>query len=80
MKRVDNLAPFVQFKIYAIMKTMHPPGYQHNGFVANVFMIGYVLRSSSSMRFENSVCRGSLMTTYMYTQTHMYIYIYIYIL
>ena len=41
------------------MKTMCPPGYHHNGFVASV-------------RFEHSVCRGSLMTTYIY---NIYIYI-----
>ena len=51
------------------MKTMCPPGYHHNGFVAThtktYAHLAYV-------RFEHSVCRGSLMTT-------IYIYIYIYI-
>ena len=35
---------------------MCSPGYYHNGFVATL----------TSVRFEQSVCRGSLMTTYMY--------------
>ena len=45
------------------MKTMCPPGYHHNGFVAT-HSLGHMM----------SVCRGSLMTTYIY----IYIYIYIY--
>ena len=53
------------------MKTMCPPGYHHNGFVAThtktYAHLAYV-------RFEHSVCRGSLMTTYIY----IYIYIHIF--
>ena len=64
------------------MKTMCPPGYHHNGFVAThalrhmmygstllVPMNQRVLNKQSnyahlaSVRFEHSVCRGSLMTT-----------------
>ena len=56
------------------MKTMCPPGYHHNGFVATHalghMMYGYL----ASVRFEHSVCRGSLMTTNIY----IYIYIYVY--
>ena len=58
------------------MKTMCPPGYNHNGFVATYalahMMYGYGYAHLASMRFEHSVCHGSLMT--------IYIYIYIYIL
>ena len=39
--------------IYAIMKTMCPPGYHHKDFVATHL---------ASVRFEYSLCRGSLMT------------------
>ena len=38
------------------MKTICSPGYYHNGFVATLTSVG----------FEQSVCRGSLMTIYMY--------------
>ena len=38
--------------IYVIMKTMCPPGYHHNGFVA-IHALGHC------------VCRGSLMTTHI---------------
>ena len=48
------------------MKTMCPPGYHHNGFVATHalghLMYGYASHLAS-VRFEHSVCRGSLMTT-----------------
>ena len=50
------------------MKTMCPPGYHHNGFVAThalghmVFYIAPILLGS--VRFELSVCCGSLMTTF----------------
>ena len=47
------------------MKTMRPPGYHHNGFVAT-HALGHMM---------HSVCCGSLMTTNIY----IYIYIYIYI-
>ena len=52
-----------------------PPGYHHNGFVAIFMMYGYTLLMTmnqiyyahlASVRFELSVCRGSLMTTYIY--------------
>ena len=58
------------------MKTMCPPGYHHNGFVATHALGHMHLRYLASVRFEHSVCRGSLMTTYIY----IYIYIYICIL
>ena len=55
------------------MKTMCPPGYHHNGFVAThalghiVFMITYIYYAHrASVRFQHSVCRGSPMTTYIY--------------
>ena len=50
--------------IYVIIKTMCPPGYHHNGFVAtHALMHSYA--HLASVRFEHSVCRGSLMTTYI---------------
>ena len=56
--------------IYVIMKTMCPPGYHHNGFVATYalahMMYGYGYAHLASMRFEHSVCHGSLMTIYIY--------------
>ena len=52
------------------MKTMCPPGHHHNGFLATH---AHILRHLASARFEDSVCRGSLMATYIY----IYIYIYI---
>ena len=68
------------------MKTMCPPGYHHNGFVAThalghmschkaiVVITGrahcfhdYIYYAYlASVGFEHSVCRGSLMTTYIY--------------
>ena len=58
------------------MKTMCPPGYHHNGFVAT-HALGHMMYSYThlaSVRFEHSVCRGSLMTTYIYIYI-IYIYI-----
>ena len=61
------------------MKTMCPPGYHHNGFVAT-HVLGHMMYDYTllvpmnqhiyyahlaSVRFEHSVCRGSLMTTYI---------------
>ena len=46
------------------MKTMCPPGYHHNGFVAT-HALGHYYAHLASVRFEHSVCRGSLMTTYI---------------
>ena len=51
------------------MKTMCPPGYHHNGFVAT-HALGHMMYVAS-VRFEHSVGRGSLMTT------NIYVYIYI---
>ena len=51
--------------IYVTMKTMCPPGYHHNGLVAT-HAPGHMMYGSTllvPMRFEHSVCRGSLMTT-----------------
>ena len=53
------------------MKTMCPPGYHHNGFVAthalgHVHHVYITYARLASVRFEPSVCRGSLMTTYIY--------------
>ena len=74
--------------VYAIRKTMCPPGYHHNGFVVTHElghkMYGYTLLISlfswlhiyyahlAYVRFEHSVCRRSFITTYIY----IYIYIY----
>ena len=52
------------------MKTMCPPGYHQNSFVETSCPSCRL----ASVRFEHSVCRGSLITTYAY----IYIYIYIY--
>ena len=40
-------------------------------------MIAYIL--SPSARFKQSVCRGSLISTYVYKYIYIYIYIYIYV-
>ena len=48
------------------MKTMCPPGYHQNGFVAT-HALGHMMYGLSTL------CRESLMTTYIY----IYIYIYI---
>ena len=40
---------YLYIYVYVIMKTMYPPGYHHNGFVATHalgHMITYILRSS----------------------------------
>ena len=50
------------------MKTMCPPGYHHNGFVATYAHL-------PSVRFEHS-CHESLTTN---THTHIHTYIYIYL-
>ena len=52
------------YNIHVIMKTTYLPGYHHNAFPVTHL---------ASVRFEHSVCHGSLMTTYIY----IYIYIYI---
>ena len=76
------------------MKTMWSPAYHHSGFVAT-HALRHMMYSLSCaqvhdlpqshlafVRFEHSVCRGSLMTTYI-LYIHiihiLYIYIYIYI-
>ena len=63
--------------IYAIMKTMCPPGYHHNGFVSihalEDMMYAYTLfwwlyiccTHLSFVRLEQFVCRGSLISTYL---------------
>ena len=63
------------------MKTMCL-GYHHNGFVAahalghTVFIIVCILLPSwCFVNFEHSVCRGSLMTTYIYTHTRNVSYV-----
>ena len=65
--------------MYVIMKTMCPPGYHHNGFVATHALRHIYYAHLPSVRFEHSVCRGSLMTTYIYIYIYIYIYTYIYI-
>ena len=42
------------------MKTMCPPGYHHNGFVAT-HALGHMM--------YGAVCRGSLLTTYIHIYT-----------
>ena len=44
--------------MYIIMKRMCPAGYLHDGSVAYAYL--------ASVRFENSVCHGSLMAIYLY--------------
>ena len=56
---------YIIYNIYVIMKTMCPPGYAH----------------LASVTFEHSVCRRSLMTTYIIYNIYnimQYIYIYVY--
>ena len=59
----------LKFQEASIMKTMCPPGYHHNGFVTTHalghMMYGWTAHLASA-RSEHSVCRGSLMTTYIY--------------
>ena len=43
------------------------------------FMIAYILHPSCFVRFEHSVCCGSLMTTYISIYLYLYLSIYIYI-
>ena len=52
--------------MYIIMKRMCPAGYLHNGSV------GY--SHIASVRFENSLCHGSLMTTYLYYILYYFTY------
>ena len=52
-----------QREMYVIMKTICPPGYHHNGFVATHALGHMMYAHLASMRFEHSLCRGSLMTT-----------------
>ena len=73
------------------MKTMCLPSYHHNGFVATHALgqvqVHHVPKCMSchkathlaSVRFEHSVCHGSLMTTYVYIYIYIYI-LYVYIL
>ena len=71
---------YIYIYIYVIMETMCPPGYHHNGFV-ETHALGHMMYGSyahlASVRFEHSVCHGSLMTT---TYIYIYIYIFIYII
>ena len=48
------------------MKTMCPPGFHHSGFVATHALGHMMYAHLASVRFEHSVCHGSLMTTYIY--------------
>ena len=49
------------------MKTMCPPGYHQNGFVAT-HALGHIYTTLVLLLliFEHSVCHGSLMTTYIH--------------
>ena len=47
------------------MKTMCPPGYHHNGFVAT-YALGHMMYGTVA-----SVCRGSLMITYIYINIYI---------
>ena len=51
----------IYMHIYAILKTICPLGYHHNGFLAT--------QALGHMIFEHSVFRGSLMTTYDWLST-----------
>ena len=48
------------------MKIMCPPGYDHNGFMVTHALGHMMYVHLASVRFEHSVCRRSLMTTYAY--------------
>ena len=54
--------------IYAIMKTMCPPGYHHNGFVAT-----HALGHMSTSRVHVFMYR------YIYVYEFIYVYMYIYL-
>ena len=51
--------------IHVIIKTMCPPGYHHIYGGHIVLMITLYYSHLPCVRFEHSVCRGSLMATYI---------------
>ena len=63
--------------IYVIMKTMCPPGYHHNGFVAT-HALGHMMYGSHN-RTYTYVYVYVYIYIYIYIYTYIYIYIYIYI-
>ena len=67
------------YKYSVIMKTMGPAGYYQNGFVATHALGHIYIMLILLLGDLSTLCRGSLMTTYIYIIYYMYIYIYIYI-
>ena len=69
--------------ICAIMKTMRPLAYHHNGFVATqvlghiVYMIAYILRPYCFCAIW-ALCVSWITNDYLYTYIYIYIYVYIY--
>ena len=66
------------------MKTMCPPGYHHNGFVATHalghMMYGYTLLVPMNQRVLNKQSREHNINIYIYfLKLYIYIYTYIYI-
>ena len=58
--------------IYVIMKTMCPPGYHHNGFVAT--------HALGHMMYIMYICIYMYIYMYIYVYMCMYMHIYIYII
>ena len=67
------------YKYSVIMKTMGPAGYYQNGFVATHALGHIYIMLILLLGDLSTLCRGSLMTTYIYIIYYMYIYVYIYI-
>ena len=68
------------YKYSVIMKKIGPAGYYQNGFVATHALGHIYIMLILLLGDLSTLCRGSLMTTYIYIIYYMYIYIYIYIL
>ena len=67
------------YKYSVIMKKIGPAGYYQNGFVATHALGHIYIMLILLLGDLSTLCRGSLMTTYIYIIYYMYIYIYIYI-
>ena len=66
------------YKYSVIMKKIGPAGYYQNGFVATHALGHIYIMLILLLGDLSTLCRGSLMTTYIYIIYYMYIYIYIY--
>ena len=58
------------YNIYVIMKTMYPPGYHHNGFMATIalghMMYGYTLLLPMNQRVLNKLSKERNISVYIY--------------